>query len=435
MEIRRYLINAVVNLCRDRKRTVANILLITVSALIMFTISIISLSIDEFNNENITNTVLFRTLISTISRNDLDEEDRIFTELTNDERISESNVLLYSYLFHIDDIEGINEEELSIEEEHLAVDFKVANNELEKLIIAGEMIEADERNVGLIPKFFYPDYSNEIGYLKYNYEYMNSEELIGKTITIHYDSNDYVKGGFEINGTYEYSFEVVGVYDNVINKDNTYAVYVPYEDFNDILTTIEENSTDNGAEMIFSESEQLYAIVRDYDDMDNVINDYLPKNIYFRRKAILGDIENIAFFISFVGRLIGIIVFIAAGIYVYITSLNSVSKRTSEIGMLKAVGYKNSDIHNMLIAEYIIISILGIFLFTNVSIVIFEIIKYFISSKMSIHFSDFKIIFDFKWYMITVVLSLLVPLVGIRKTLGSISEIEITEALKTNEKM
>lgn len=435
MSARNFIQIAIINLKRQKGKTVSNIILITIAALILSVVSIVSLSIDEFIDNSIVNMVPFRTLITTITRDDTDEENRIFDELENDERISESRRLLYSYLFHIDDIEGIREEELSIDEEHLAVDFRAVNNDLDNLIIAGEMIHEGDSNVGLIPRYFYPDYTNEIGYLKYGYDYMDSEDLIGKTITIHYNSHDYYKGGFRVNGTYDYSFKVVGVYDNVISKDNTYGVYVPYKDFDKILTTIEGNSTENGAEMIFSEAEQVYAIVGNYDDTDSVINDYLVKNIYFRKKATMGDLEGVAFLISYVGRVIGMIAFAIVGSLLCMNCLKSVKNRICEIGMLKAVGYRSNDIKRILIAEYIFTSAVGVVLFTVLAFISMHFMEYFIASKMSMHFSDLKIIFDFRWYIVTVAMCVLVPLLSIRKTVNRISEIEITEALKTNEKM
>jgi hypothetical protein len=49
---------------------------------------------------------------------------------------------------------------------------------------------------------------------------------------------------------------------------------------------------------------------------------------------------------------------------------------------------------------------------------------------MSIYFSSIKIVFDFKWYLFVVAMSIIIPLLSMKKALKSLDNIEIINALK-----
>jgi ABC-type antimicrobial peptide transport system permease subunit len=334
-------------------------------------------------------------------------------------------------LFKIEDIEGLNEESIGIERKHLSLFFEPVKQELKDYIILGDMIEDGDLNVGLLPKYFYPDYTNELGFLKNQIEFINSEKLIGKTITIFYNSNIYSKGNYRVNNTYQYSFKVIGVYDNIATADDTYDVYVPYDDMKKIISTIEGDSyNDDGSLFIFNESKQIYAVVKNQDDVDIVISDMMKKNIFLERKAMVGDIERMSFMISYIGKVIGLISFVIAGIIIYVNSINIIKLRIGEIGLLKVVGYKDKEIHKFFLVESIMISFLSIIFIAVATFFMIQLVRLFITKQMSIYFSSIKIVFDFKWYLFVVAMSIIIPLLSMKKALKSLDNIEIINALK-----
>jgi ABC-type antimicrobial peptide transport system permease subunit len=198
-----------------------------------------------------------------------------------------------------------------------------------------------------------------------------------------------------------------------------------------IISTIEGDSyNDDGSLFIFNESKQIYAVVKNQDDVDIVISDMMKKNIFLERKAMVGDIERMSFMISYIGKVIGLISFVIAGIIIYVNSINIIKLRIGEIGLLKVVGYKDKEIHKFFLVESIMISFLSIIFIAVATFFMIQLVRLFITKQMSIYFSSIKIVFDFKWYLFVVAMSIIIPLLSMKKALKSLDNIEIINALK-----
>ncbi|WP_026894519.1 ABC transporter permease [Clostridiisalibacter paucivorans] len=226
------------------------------------------------------------------------------------------------------------------------------SKEISKEIIAGRAIREDT-NVAVIPKYFYPDYFNETKFLKDDIEYLNGENYIDKTITVEYYSYDYMDTTFKINRTYNYTFKVIGVYDNVNTLNESYDIYIPYKDMKKIQTNIEQNSNEQ------TESKQIYALVDNYAHMDTVIEDLKNNNVYFKRQAKVGYIGELARYIYVLGNLLSIFVFGIGGSYIMITTIKAIKNCTMEIGLLKSMGYTNNIIRNIIITNATITRLLS----------------------------------------------------------------------------
>jgi putative ABC transport system permease protein len=170
-------------------------------------------------------------------------------------------------------------------------------------------------------------------------------------------SNPIVSGNkLKINNV---EFEVVGVLEAIGNPQDDQQVYIPLEDLREIFGT--GNRVDliwvqieKGADIeeIAERTEKKLKKFRDVDDKTIDFSVETPKEMV----AIFNNILNIllAFLIG-----IGSISVIVGGIGIANTMYTSVLERNKEIGTMKAIGAKNSDILLIFVIESGILGLVG----------------------------------------------------------------------------
>jgi len=196
----------------------------------------------------------------------------------------------------------------------------------------------------------------------YNYKY---RDLFSKPV---------VAGNkLEIN---DVEFEVVGVLEAIGNPQDDQQVYIPLEDLKEIF------DTGNRIDMIWVEvekgsdleqvAEKTEKELMDFRDVDEKTIDFsvqTPKELIATFTNILNIL--LAFLVG-----LGSISVIVGGIGIANTMYTSVLERNKEIGTMKAIGAKNSDILLIFVIESGILGLAGGFLGLVGGIIIAKSIEY-----------------------------------------------------------
>ena len=179
----------------------------------------------------------------------------------------------------------------------------------------------------------------------YNYKYRNLF------------SNPVVSGSkLDINGV---EFEVVGVLEAIGNPSDDQQVYIPLDDLKEIFGTGDRVDMiwveiEKGAdlEQVAEKTEKRLKQFRNVDDKTIDFTVETPQEMI----AMFNDILNIllAFLIG-----IGSISIIVGGIGIANTMYTSVLERNKEIGTMKAIGAKNSDILLIFVIESGVLGLIG----------------------------------------------------------------------------
>jgi putative ABC transport system permease protein len=174
----------------------------------------------------------------------------------------------------------------------------------------------------------------------------------------------------------EVEFEVVGIVDQVGNPQDDQQVYVSMEDLDDVFDSGDrvdviwtQVKKGEDIEKVAERTEKKLMNFRDVDEKTVDFTIQTPKEMV----AIFNNILNIllAFLIG-----IGSISVIVGGIGIANTMYTSVLERNKEIGTMKAIGAKNSDILLIFVIESGILGLVGGGLGLLVGIIIAKSIEY-----------------------------------------------------------
>ncbi len=196
----------------------------------------------------------------------------------------------------------------------------------------------------------------------YNYKY---KDLFGKPVR----TGDKIK----INGV---EFEIVGVVDAVGNPGDDQQIYISLEDFKELYDSGErvdfiyvQIKPGEDSKQVVNRAERELMNFRDVDERTIDFTIQTPEELL----ATIGTILNIltAFLVG-----IGAISLLVGGIGIANTMYTSILERRKEIGTMKAVGARNSDILLIFVIESGILGLLGGFLGLIVGIIAAKIIEY-----------------------------------------------------------
>jgi len=179
----------------------------------------------------------------------------------------------------------------------------------------------------------------------YNYKYKNLYEkpvVVGNKIKIN-----------------DVEFEVIGILDSVGNPADDQQVYIPLEDLKEIFNTGErvdmiwvQVQKEADIETVAERTEKKLKNFRGVDDKTIDFSIQTPKEMV----EIFTNIINILL-VFLIG--IGGISVVVGGIGVANTMYTSVLERNKEIGTMKAIGAKNSDILLIFVIESGILGLVG----------------------------------------------------------------------------
>lgn len=344
MRIRDYIFIAKSNLSRRKKSVFTNSILIVVSMLVLILSLSFTSSLKTVMNRAILKNIFYRTIaITSNSEKSVDKIIEEIQELNNVEKVvKESDYSTGASYFKIDS-----------EKIYGYISLIGANNDIQPNVVVGRNIKKNEKNVCIIPKDFYP-YDRLDNYDKN--KVIDGESLIGKTIEIEYNSYYYKPVETVTKNTYNKVFNVIGVYDSEDMVSNNNECYISFDDVHEIYTTSDDDSEVIGNHIMVKPN-SVYAIIDNPLNMENVIKDI--QNLGYRavpKSTANTDLINV---VNICGILVAFIILIIVISSLIISSIKSINERSYEIGMLKAIGYKNKYIQNIVFTENLIIGILS----------------------------------------------------------------------------
>lgn len=418
MNFKYYLKFSFINVYRNRKSLIKNILFISLAFVIFLVTISITKSLNNFINNYILNSTLHRTVMLEYSDNYNVDKETLMNKIDNTVSIIDSceyQVPIGTRIKNTKDLFGIDKyKELSLKSGY--------ENEMPN-IIKGNLFAKNDTNVGIIPSKFYPDGSLGVEFQKENIEFLNGEDFIGKVINTEYEIKD-ENGNIK---KYEYKFKVVGTYDSVETIDTSYDVYIPYNDLKKINDQYKQEFKDSGGELV-----NTMAILVDKPNNVNQVIEILSSlnGVFAFKKATVGLLEITSKIVLYIGIFMSMIVFSIAIINASLTKFNAVRRRYSEFGVMKAFGYNNSNIKNLLIVESILITGIGFVFAYLLSSTLLSISNTVIKNKLSIYMSSFNISLDIMSVYIAFIMMISIAIISSLKSIKYVIEIQPIDAIK-----
>ncbi len=379
MHISDYIFIAKSNLSRRKKSVFTNSMLIVISMLVLILSLSFTSSLKVVMNRAIIKNISYRTISITSD-----------AEKSADEIIDEIQELNYveKVIKELDYSTGASVFTIDNEKIYGYISLIGANRNIQPNVIIGRNIDKDENNVCIIPKEFYP-YNILNGYNKS--KVIDGESLIGKTIEIDYNSYYYKPFETVTKNTFKKGFTVIGVYDSEDSVSNNNECYISFDDVHDIYTTSDNDSEIVGNHIMIKPN-SVYAIIDNSLNMENAINDIQKLGYRAMPKSTANiDLVNI---VNIVAILVTSIILIIVISNLIISSIKAINERSYEIGMLKAIGYKNSNIQNIVFTENLIIGFMSYVITIILACLIMLIIKYVvISGNYELEIINFKLNF------------------------------------------
>jgi putative ABC transport system permease protein len=198
----------------------------------------------------------------------------------------------------------------------------------------------------------------------YNYKYKN---LYNKPVRV---GSKLILNGVE--------FDVVGVLESIGNPQDDQQVYISQDDFKDLFNSGKRVDymivqTKKGADLkkVADETERKLMRFRDVDEKTIDFTIQTPEELLGTFGNVLDGITWFLFMIAFISAVVG-------GIGIANTMYTSVLERTRDIGTMKAIGAKNSDILYIFVIEASILGLIGSVLGVVIGIAIAKAIEYVI---------------------------------------------------------
>ena len=318
-------------------------------------------------------------------------------------------------------------------------------------VIAGKSLDETPTFSCIVPSLFYPfEYENT----EEDLDYIDGETLIGKTITVKTGENfeelyNYRGSGSECGGnewvylpSLEYKLNVVGVYYSSPTGKGYYdSIYVSEETGLQIEQMAFDASgidmTDNSLPAVkWWNTPALrthYVTVDDVDNIDYVYNKLSEMNVESVDTSELGinpSIPIIANLFSIGGIILVFATLLLCIINLIQSTTSSLQSRKGEIGLLKAIGYKNKQIFSCLYLEQLSLTIKGCVIGAIISAVCIAISNLIFSH--STYVNRLYIVnwsYYFTFLAISVAVAVIVPLICQLLTLHKLNKIQPKDAM------
>ncbi|WP_066500632.1 ABC transporter permease [Abyssisolibacter fermentans] len=414
MRLTHYIKIAFTNLSRRKKTVKMNILIMSIALLTLVVSNTLLNSVVNFIDEYLLNSLDFRTIHVTVSKKSSDKIEKDLAKLAKqDPNILDFYNELYGITVKLENpyefIDG-NHKELGKSFGYLCL--YGGNVEHANFILKGNYFKKIDTQVCIVPKKFYPDMSFDISFLKEKIQFIDGESLIGKNIDINYCAHDCRGDKLEVIKTFNYSFKVVGTYDILDNLYEPNDIIISQKDLQKIYNDIE--SYDIG---IAEEFGKTYTVISDrFSNIDKIKKEINPITNFAggiaREKSRLGGIVPIAKYVLLAGQALGIALIFISMVNIMLTMCKSIKKRTSEIGLLKAFGYRNFNIIFIIGLEALIIGILSYVFAILISFLLIKGLNFGIEMGGSMYIKRLNIQMN-SWYILMMALiSVSLPLLG-----------------------
>ncbi len=310
--------------------------------------------------------------------------------------------------------------------------WSLVGNE-KKDVVYGKTLEESPAYSCLVPDRFYPfDLPEGVSELNGSLEYMDGKELVGKTLTLHTDAYSvwYTEnaGAGEIpHDLNEMTIEiyVAGVYhltptsrggDSMLLVSEETAALIEEKAINDYFKGTPKWRKDLSLR-------DYYVVVEDYDKLDYVRNTLTEMGIDFADYSEVGMSDTvfmISNLLSVISLLLALSTVILNIVNIMQSSVNSLMDRKGEIGLMKAIGYKNKQIFLTMYYEQSVITLKGAIIGGLISSVIVFVINIFnekaslINRLYIINWGDFLIYLAIA-FSIAIVVPLICQLICLKK--------------------
>lgn len=326
-------------------------------------------------------------------------------------------------------------------------------------VIAGKALDESPTFSCIIPSMFYPFenvYDEESGSNKNNLDYIDGESLIGKTITIKASADNYetlynyYENGYGANEwvqlpVLEYKLKIVGVYYSSPTAAGYFdEIYVSSET-GKLITEMalkaggyNLDSDENIIEKWWSTPSlhTHYLIVDDFDNISYVYNELSEMGISCSPDSELGlknGVETMANVLSVGGVLLTIATVLLCLVNLIQSSTQAVMTRKGEIGLMKAIGYKNKQIFGCFYYEQLSLTFGGCVIGGIVSAVIIAISNFIFEHS---NYVDRLYVVDWNCYLVflavSVLFAVIVPLICQLFTLRKLTKIQPKDAMCEN---
>lgn len=194
--------------------------------------------------------------------------------------------------------------------------------------------------------------------------YFGDEDPIGQQIT--YNGSDGFSYDFTVVGVYEYSTAVFGKQDtSVPEKDRTTSMYIPCSMAAELAGAAGgSDSTTAGYEYINlvlkagADEEQALSDAQEYFSQLYANNEKWQVSLY-SNSSDMGMIDTIINVVTMAISFIAAISLVVGGVGVMNIMLVSITERTKEIGIRKALGAKNRAIRQQFLIESVVLCLVG----------------------------------------------------------------------------
>ena len=425
--------NAKVNKNEKGIKIISALLVISLTLISSFSI-VVTKAVDEYKEDFRARTLEVAPVLSELDEN-------VIESIKNTEHVVDIFPLegIRQDLF---DIKGTSSTEFQNrleKDEDSYLDIWSLLGDEKRSVIAGKTLEDSPAFSCIVPSDFYPfevDDENE------NPDYIKGESLIGETITVK-ASSDYL---FEVYNyrfgdggentslelpAIEYKLKVVGTYYLSPTEYGNYdSVFISGETAKKILDDAltkggykKDDSTEVGKWWSDLSLRTHYVLVDDYENIESVYNALTDMNVCCANDPELGiqsSIINASNIFRFASVFLIIATFLLSVITIIQSTTNALSLRKSDIGLLKAIGYKNSQIFACLYCEQLRVTFTGFAVGTIISVVITVVSNLFFSNRnyidrlYIINWGTFGILLAIAFLIVTIV-PLICQLIALRK--------------------
>ncbi|MGN0490463.1 ABC transporter permease [Ruminococcus sp.] len=260
-------------------------------------------------------------------------------------------------------------------------------------VIAGKNLDDAPTFSCIIPQLFYP--FDEDVYATDSLEYLDAESLIGTTLTLlpsgGYFTFDYFDGTdskrAEIS-EFEVKLTIVGVYYSSPTADGgPDTIYVSEETGKELMKTAVDYAKGGKEELErfinHSEYHNIHITVDNFDNINYVYDELQKMKIYVIEGTELGinpETPLITNLFNILSIFLTTSTFLVTFILMLYFSSYAIKNKKEEIGLMKAVGYKNGQIFGIITLEQLLTTLKGFALGTVISAIAITVINIIFSN-------------------------------------------------------
>lgn len=311
-------------------------------------------------------------------------------------------------------------------------------------VVAGKNLEEAPTFSCVIPQLFYP--FDEDVYATDGLEYLDSESLIGKTLTLlpsgGYFTFDYFDGTYPKRTEipeFEVKLTIVGVYYSSPTADGgPSTIFVSEETGKELMKTAVNNAKGGKEELEnfinHPEYHNIHITVDDFDNIDYVYDELQKMNIYVIEGTELGinpETPLITNLFNILSIFLSTATLLVTFILMLYFSVDAVKNKKEEIGLMKAVGYKNGQIFSIITLEQLLITLKGFTIGVAISATAITVIDLIFSNGN--YANRIFIVNPTLYLFITAVaflMAILVPIICEILVLHKLSKIQPKDAMK-----